>query len=91
MAIFAVIKQPSQIPAGLATAVALAYPNAHYVLNDSAWLVAAQSTAVDVSIALGLGPQGANTGVVLEVGSYYGRANPAIWTWVKTNWEASGG
>jgi hypothetical protein len=91
MAIFAIIKQPSQDPPGLGNAVALTYPNAHYVLNDSTWLVAAQSTAVDVSIALGLGPQGTNTGAVFEVGSYYGRANPAIWTWIKTNWEASSG
>lgn len=92
MAIFAVIKQPSQDAGALERAVQTAYPMNHYVISDGVWLVAAQGTAADVSGKLGLGGDAApNTGVVFEVGSYYGRANPAIWTWIKTFWEASGG
>jgi hypothetical protein len=92
MAIFAVIKQPALEPAALGRAIQAEFPGAHYVLSDAAWLIAAQGTAIDVSAKLGLGrPDSPNTGVVFEVGSYYGRANPAIWTWIKTNWEASGG
>lgn len=94
MAIFAVLKQPSVNPQGLAQAVQREFPT-HYPLSDGVWLVAASGTAIDVSGKLGLGAAGpdanTNAGVVLEVGSYYGRANPAIWTWIKTNWEASGG
>lgn len=90
MAIFAIIKQPAATPEGLANSVTEAFPN-HYALSDSAWLVAAQGTAIEVSEKIGLGPAGTNTGVVVEVGSYYGRANPAIWTWIKSSWEGSGG
>jgi len=25
--------------------------------------------------------------VVIEAASYFGRANPAIWSWIKTHWE----
>jgi len=91
MAIFAVIRQPAGDMGALGRAVQGAYPAKHYVLSDSAWLVAAQGTAIDVSEKIGLGTHGANAGVVVEVGSYYGRANPAIWTWIKSNWEASDG
>jgi hypothetical protein len=92
MAIFAVIKQPSPNPVALAQAVTRAFPGSHYVLSDSAWLIAAQGTAIEVSQKLGLpAADSPAAAVVIEVGSYYGRANPAIWTWIKTNWEASAG
>jgi hypothetical protein len=89
MAIFAVIRQSDD--SHLGDVVARTYPTAHYKLSDFTWLVAATGTAIDVSASLGLSGAGPNSGIVLEVGSYYGRANPAIWTWIKTNWEASSG
>jgi hypothetical protein len=91
MAIFAIIKQPSPDPTRLEAVIKAKFPTGHYALSDSAWLIAARGTAVEVSAQLGLGPTPELTAVVIEVGSYYGRANPAIWTWIKTNWEASSG
>lgn len=89
MAIFAIIRQTED--AVLGGVVAKAYPTAHYRLNDASWLVAAPGTAIEVSESLGLGAAGPNSGVVIEIASYYGRANPAIWSWIKSNWEGSGG
>ncbi len=89
MGIFAVIRQNDDSKLG--GVVARAYPKTHYALSDFSWLVAAPGTAVEVANSLDLGAAGPNSGIVLEVGSYYGRANPAIWTWIKTNWEASSG
>lgn len=91
MPIFAIIRQPAADPMSLGRAVTAAFPDKHYPLSDTTWLVAANGTAIDVSTKLGLGANGINTGVVVEVGSYYGRANPAIWTWIKSNWEAADG
>ena len=89
MAIFAVIRQNDD--SRLNEVVASAYPRANYALSEFSWLVAASGTAIEVAESLGLAAAGPNTGIVLEVGSYYGRTNPAIWTWIKTNWEASSG
>ena len=92
MTIFAVIKQSGTNSEKLAGAVARQFPQQHYDLGNGTWLVAETGTASDVSTKLGITPEGAaGSAVILEVASYYGRANPAIWTWVKSNWEASGG
>ena len=92
MTIFAVIKQSGPNSEKLAAAVATHFPQQHYDLGNGTWLVAATGTASDVSAKLGITPEGAEgSAVILEIASYYGLANPAIWTWVKTNWEAKGG
>lgn len=92
MTIFAVIKQPGPNSEKLAGAVVSHFPQQHYDLGNGTWLVAETGTASDVSTKLGITPEGeAGSAVILEVASYYGRANPAIWTWVKTNWEAKSG
>ena len=87
MSIFVVVQQNASGPGGtLAKAVADAnMPN--YKIADGVWLVAHPGTAKDTSEKLGI-PGGTNgTAVVTEVASYFGRANPAIWSWIKQNWE----
>jgi hypothetical protein len=87
MPVFTVIRQTKNIDS-LASAVAKGFPDAHYELGDGVWLVAGNGTASDISDKLGITPNAENgTGVVIEAASYYGRANPAIWTWIKDNWE----
>lgn len=88
MAIFAVIQTPGENGEKLANAVARAYPDAFYTLKPEVWLVSGQGTAQDVSNKLGISPGGVNgSGLVVEAASYYGRANPAVWTWIKNYWE----
>lgn len=88
MAIFAIIKQPGQAD-NVGDAVRTHYPNANYDLGADAWLVAAPSTAQEVSEKLGITSGINGSAVVVEVASYFGRANPAIWSWIKANWEGT--
>ena len=92
MTIFAVIKQPGPNSELLAGAIGQHFPLQHYDLGNGSWLIADNGTASDLSTKLGITPEGAvGSAVVIEVASYYGRANPAIWSWIKTNWENSSG
>ncbi len=86
MAIFAIIKQPGTAD-NIAVAVHTQYANSNYTLGSDAWLVAAPSTASEVSDTLGITTGANGSAVVVEVASYFGRANPAIWSWIKANWE----
>lgn len=91
MPVFAVIRQsvPSE---PLAAAIAREYEGTHYDLGDGVWLVAGSGTAKDVADKLLITPEGkSGTAIVLEAASYYGRANPAIWSWIKTYWEGAPG
>lgn len=92
MTIFAVINQPSPSSDRLQAAIVSVYPRHNYDLGNGTWLVSDSGTASEISAKLGITPEGENgSAVILEVASYFGRANPAIWTWIKTNWEAVNG
>ena len=86
MAIFAIIKQPGAAD-NIGLAILTHYAASCYVLSTEAWLVAAPSTASEVSDRLGITTGVSGSAVVVEVASYFGRANPAIWSWIKANWE----
>ena len=87
MAIFAIIKQPGANSDRLEGAIHEKYPGAVYGLDNGAWLVADTGTAKDVSDRLMITGGENGSGIVVEFASYFGRANPAIWTWIKANWE----
>lgn len=95
MPIFVLLPQNETAQANLAAAVVASYPNDHKKLPVHGWLVAAKGSAVDVSTTLGItsgegaGPTGST--MVIEVASYYGRANKDIWDWIKGKLEAPGG
>jgi hypothetical protein len=87
MSIFVVVQQDAAGPEGtLAHEVAKGIMP-HYPLANGVWLVSASGSARDVSDTLGITGGAKGSGVVTEVASYYGRANPAIWSWIKQNWE----
>jgi hypothetical protein len=91
MAIFAVIQQPGPGGDKLPATIAKEFPDANYVISQGVWLVAGSGTAQDTTLKLGIVPAtDAGSAVVIEAASYYGRANPAIWSWIKSNWEAKG-
>lgn len=87
MTIFVIIQQHVDTPNRLAAAIKAAYPNDTYALEGNAWLISDNSTAVDVSNRIGITDGEAGSAVVIEAASYYGRANPAIWSWIKAKWE----
>lgn len=87
MSIFAIMRQPGANNERLGPAIAQTYPLHHYDLGEGSWLVAGRGTAKDISDRLGITDGRNGSAVVVETGSYYGRANPAIWTWIKNNWN----
>ncbi len=91
MAIFTIIKQPGPNAEKLGSSISAKYPLHHYDLGDGAWLVAGVGTAKDIADRLGISDGDNGSALVVEAASYYGRANPAIWTWIKANWGAGGG
>lgn len=89
MAIFAVIMQPGLPGAdSLRRAINEHFSSTNYQLDgDHGWLVAGRGTAQQISETLGITDGQSEAALVVEVASYFGRANPNIWTWIKDNWE----
>jgi hypothetical protein len=86
MAIFVIIPQPGANILGLTAAIRES--GATIALDGSAgWLVAAKTTAKELSDNLQITDGVNGAAIVIEVASYFGRANPNIWTWIKSNWD----
>ncbi|MEO0441508.1 MAG: hypothetical protein AAF067_11630 [Pseudomonadota bacterium] len=91
MALFAIIKQPGALDNRLSTAIRTNYEDNHFALGDGVWLVSDSITARDIAeklhVTAGDGAGASGSAIVLEVASYFGRANPDIWSWMKNKWE----
>jgi hypothetical protein len=90
MAIFAILPQPNPNNAKLPAAIKARFGDNCFALDGGAWLIAAKLTAVEVSEALAITDGSGGGAVIVEVASYYGRANPSIWNWIKNHWDAGG-
>lgn len=88
MAIFAIITQPNPNNVKLPDAIKEHFGNANYALEGGHWLISANRTAKEISDILGITDGSGGGGLILEVASYFGRANPNIWTWIKLHWES---
>ena len=86
MSIFVVVQQNPAGPNGSLADMIVSTGLAHYKLQEGVWLVSNEGTARETCEKLGIVDGKTGTAVVTEVGSYFGRANPAIWTWIKKNW-----
>lgn len=91
MSIFAILPQSIASRATVKAALDRVIPDvgARYALSDGCWLVSARSTAQQLSNDLQITTGEGGAAIVLEVASYYGRTNPAVWSWIKNNWEAN--
>lgn len=89
MTVFAIIPTPTnQATPGLAAAIIQHFEDTHVVIDGGhGWLVAGSRTAQGVSDLLGISDGTNGSALVLEVASYFGRANPNIWSWIKQHWE----
>ena len=87
MSIFLDAVLPNTLPTALAPVVKEIYPDDSYDLGSGLWLVADNTTAKAVSDRLGVTDGTHGSAIVVEAASYYGRANPAIWSWIKAKWE----
>jgi hypothetical protein len=59
--------------------------------GNAGWLVSTKGTAQELSAKLGVTSGDNGAAVIVEVASYFGRANPNIWSWIKTKLEAPPG
>lgn len=87
MSIFVVVAQSDSGPSGSLVGSIQASGVAKYPLKDGVWLISRSGTARELCTTLGIVGGEYGTAVVTEVASYFGRANPAIWSWIKQNWE----
>lgn len=58
----------------------------HLAVAPNAWLVADAGTAKQLGDRIGLSSGTRGTGIISEVGSYWGRAEPSVWSWIKQHW-----
>jgi hypothetical protein len=94
MTIFAVLL-PSDQPA-LTAEITRVYPNDHFKLNETQWLISSNKTVTEVSHSLGVSsndPQFTAKGlaVIFATSSYFGRAPTTVWDWIKVKLEGQAG
>jgi hypothetical protein len=91
MAVFAVLAR-SPNPK-LDAVVKLLFPEDSIQLSSDQWLVSFSGTVIALSDKLGITGEGGATGsaVVVQIGSYYGRAPQVVWDWIKTKLESTNG
>lgn len=88
-----IIPQPNVKTPNLGPAIEREYANAFLALDGGhGWLVSAVGvTSQQISEKLGISSGENGAAIAVELASYYGRANPNIWTWIKANWDAPKG
>ena len=89
MTIFAIIASSGPLSGGLTADIVAHAEFRHLRVADHLWLVAGGGTAKEVADKLGISEGKKGSAIVLEISSYWGRATPDVWSWVKTNWEAT--
>jgi hypothetical protein len=94
MPVFVIIPQPTNPnTAQLAGAIHAAFPgDEHFDLEGQrGWFVFAKGTAQELSGQLGVTSGLNGAAVIVEVASYFGRATPDTWAWIKKKMEAPPG
>ena len=97
MTIFAIL-MPQPQPA-LADEIKRLYPQDHYSLSETQWLVSSRQTIVEVSHAIGVSASDADAAkhvpqglaVIFATSSYFGRAPTQVWDWIKVKLEGAPG
>ena len=87
MAIFLLAQTNSAYTGQIAKKLQSLFPNDHYVAGGGTWLISSEETAKGLSEKLGVSGGEIASVIIVEVGSYHGRADPAIWSWIKDKWE----
>ena len=81
----------------LAEVIKQAFPNDHYAITDTQWLVSSSGTVIEMTAKLGIfdakNPNASPTGnaIILTMSSYYGRGPQPVWDWIKAKLEAPPG
>jgi hypothetical protein len=90
MPVFAIIPQSNPNTPKLAGVIATNFVTESVSLEgDKGWLVSTKGTAQELSERLGVTSGENGAAIILEIASYFGRANPNIWSWIKIKMEAT--
>lgn len=89
MPILAVLAEPDNQK--LETAITEGFPEDFVKIRPGQWLVSAELTAQELSGKLLITDGTNGAGVVVSIGSYFGRANPNLWEWIRTKWDKKHG
>ena len=84
-----IVSQPNANEAKLPSAISAAFPNDNLLISNNVWLVASPEPILEVSKKIGVADGTNGAAVITEVAGYQGRANPNIWNWIKSKWEAT--
>ncbi len=89
MAIFVVFRVKAS--ACMRAAIARTYPENSLDLGNNEWLISTKGTPKTVSDSLGItsNPDTIGAAIVFSVDSYFGRASPEIWEWIKRKSQAT--
>ena len=87
MAIFVLVQTDLSNSAKLSKKVFELYGEDNYSLSTGSWLISADETAKGISEKLGILDGEITSVVIVEMASYHGRADPAIWSWIKDKRE----
>jgi hypothetical protein len=86
-----------QDPPKMKNAVESVFPDDHFDIGHSEWLISSKGTTKEVSDKLGVthtasdNTSGAGSAIIFSVENYFGRAPTNIWEWIKTKAEATNG
>lgn len=91
MQVFAIFKVHN--PDLVKTKIVEQYPDGHYEAGDSTFFVATRGeTTRQVATKVGLGDgDGATSGIVIPVTSYWGRQDRTLWEWISVQQNTNGG
>jgi hypothetical protein len=86
MSVFVVISPNISNPK-LEAAIIEHFSEEHYKISDNQWLICAGGISQSVAERLGIPSGDVDTAIVFAASGYWGRANPAIWEWLKVKWD----
>lgn len=72
----------------LGAAIKTHFANQHIQIWAGQWLISATGTTQQISDLLGIGAGVSGSGIVFSVVTYWGRANPNVWEWMKSQQES---
>jgi len=86
MSIFAVIAPTDNSKLG--PVIETQFANKQIQVWAGQWLISTEGTTQQISETLGINGGINGSGIVLSIVSYWGRANPGIWEWLKSQQES---
>ncbi|WP_129218841.1 hypothetical protein [Lichenibacterium ramalinae] len=90
MTVFAILLPTT--PSPVTDVIKRVFPNDHFEITPTQWLVSAKGTALEIGSKLNIydanDPTKVHNGIVFTTSSYHGRAPTGVWEWIRDKLEA---